>query len=381
MPTIEQPRIRARLVTIALLVAAMVSLLLAVPGLRDVLERIGHMSPGYLVVAVALEVASCVSFVVVFRMFFDRLPGTTARRLAWVEEGSGALLPGGGVGALAVGGWLLHRAGMSTSTILRRSSGLFLLTSATSGAVLVSAGVLLLTGAASGPHDLLRSAVPALVAAVAAAAVVAAGLAWSKRLASGSHRRGGDLVAGVGEAARAVAQLDWRLLGALGYLGFDMAVLWATFAAAGRPLPGAALAVAYIVGYLATLIPIPGSFGLLEGGLAGALIAYGANATQAAAAVVVYHAIAFWIPSLGGLLAYSLLRRNLAVEVSPASAAAVAGDTIRSPVCAQRARRPWRIAGRLGHHRPSEIPRAGMAGPRPAREFGTALAQRSREAA
>jgi Lysylphosphatidylglycerol synthase TM region len=90
-------------------------------------------------------------------------------------------------------------------------------------------------------------------------------------------------------------------------------VLWATFAAVGRPLPAAALVVAYIVGYLATLVPIPGSVGILDGGLAGALIVYGAHATQAAAAVVVYHAIAFWLPSIGGLIAYSLLRGNLSL--------------------------------------------------------------------
>lgn len=56
---------------------------------------------------------------------------------------------------------------------------------------------------------------------------------------------------------------------------------------------------------------MPGGFGVLEGGLAGALIAYGAPATQAAAAVIVYHAIAFWIPSLGGLAGYALLRARL----------------------------------------------------------------------
>src|SRR6185437_596816 len=44
---------------------------------------------------------------------------------------------------------------------------------------------------------------------------------------------------------------------------------------------------------------------------AGCLIAYGAPPTQAAAAVVVYHAIAFWIPSLGGLAGFGLLRRRL----------------------------------------------------------------------
>ena len=50
--------------------------------------------------------------------------------MAWSQMGSGALLPGGGVGSLAVGGWLLHLAGMSARQIVRRSSGLFFLTSA-----------------------------------------------------------------------------------------------------------------------------------------------------------------------------------------------------------------------------------------------------------
>ena len=65
-----------------------------------------------------------------------------------------------------------------------------------------------------------------------------------------------------------------------------------------------------LIGYLANLIPVPGGFGVLEGGLAGALIVYGAPATQAAAAVIVYHAIAFWVPSLGGLVGYALLNRR-----------------------------------------------------------------------
>lgn len=97
----------------------------------------------------------------------------------------------------------------------------------------------------------------------------------------------------------------------MGYLGFDIAVLWVTFAATGHQLPAGALIVAYIVGYLANLIPIPGGVGVLEGGLAGMLILYGAPATPAAAAVLVYHAIAFWIPSLGGVTAYWRLRCRL----------------------------------------------------------------------
>jgi uncharacterized membrane protein YbhN (UPF0104 family) len=57
--------------------------------------------------------------------------------------------------------------------------------------------------------------------------------------------------------------------------------------------------------------------GVVDGGLAGALLLYGAPAAQIAAAVLVYRTIALWLPGLGGLLAYGQLRRR----VVPAPAA------------------------------------------------------------
>jgi amino acid transporter len=44
----------------------------------------------------------------------------------------------------------------------------------------------------------------------------------------------------------------------------------------------------------------------LEGGLVGALVLYGVPVMPATAAVLVYHTIAFWIPSIGGVIAYVL---------------------------------------------------------------------------
>ena len=261
--------------------------------------------------AIALELASCVSFVVIFRLFFDQLPPGAARELAWTEEGSGAVFPGGGIGALAIGGWLLHQAGMSKRSIIDRSSALFFLTSGVNVAALVSAGVLLAVRGATAPSQLLRAGTPILGGLAAAAAVLAIPL-----LVRRSPRRNWpswvvDLSAGIIRARRSLLRPSWRLLGALGYLAFDIAALGATFAATGHPLAVAPLTLGYLIGYLANLIPIPGGFGVLEGGLAGTLIAYGAPVTQAAAAVIVYHAIAFWIPSLGGLAGYTLLRRRL----------------------------------------------------------------------
>jgi uncharacterized protein (TIRG00374 family) len=130
-----------------------------------------------------------------------------------------------------------------------------------------------------------------------------------------------DVSAGIEVARHSLVVPGWRMLGAVGYLGFDIAVLGALFAATGHPIPVDALVLGYIIGYIANVLPVPGGFGVLEGGLAGMLIAYGAPATQAAAAVVVYHAIAFWIPSLGGLVGYASLRRRQAREAARSDAA------------------------------------------------------------
>ena len=117
------------------------------------------------------------------------------------------------------------------------------------------------------------------------------------------------LLPGIRDAEDALKRPGWRLLGAVGWLAFDIAVLWTTFSALGSPPAPAALAF----GYLANVIPVPGGVGVLDGGLTAALILYGAPAAHAAAAVLLYHAIAFWIPSLGGLVAYAALQRDTLV--------------------------------------------------------------------
>ena len=304
-------RTARRLAGPVLLSAVIVSLILAVPPLRAVGRQVAHVHAGWVVAAIALELCSCAAFIVIFRLFFDEVPAGTARELAWAEEGSGALLPGGGIGALAVGGVLLRRTGMSTNTIIERSSALFFLTSAINVAALVGAGALLAARGAPGSDELLRAGIPIFGGLAATAGVLMTPMLLRR---SPERSRPGwfvDLAAGIGLARQSLRRPNWRLIGALGYLGFDIAALGATFAATGKPLPIAPLVLGYLIGYLANMIPVPGGFGVLEGGLAGTLIAYGAPATQATAAVIVYHAIAFWIPTLGGLTGYTMLRRRL----------------------------------------------------------------------
>ena len=311
-----------------MLATATLTLLLAVPQLHGVARQISRMSLGWIGGAVALEIASCAAYVVIFRLFFAPVPTDLARQLAWTEEASGALLPTGGLGALAIGGWLLRRAGMSTRRIVESSSALFFVTSGVNVAALVIGGLMLSTGAFGGHNTLILTGIPIALGAGATCAALA--LPWVlRRTRRGWPRWLMDVSAGIEAARHSIVAPNWRILGAVGYLGFDIAVLGALFAATGHPIPVDALVLGYVIGYMANMLPVPGGFGVLEGGLAGMLIAYGAPATQAAAAVVVYHAIAFWIPSIGGLIGYTFLRRREPPDAGASDAALIYVDPAR----------------------------------------------------
>jgi uncharacterized membrane protein YbhN (UPF0104 family) len=299
-----------RLATAALLALLAVALLAAVPGLREVLRQIRHIGPAWLAAAATLELVSNVSFVVVFRLFFDRLEARDARLLAWTEQGSGALLPSGGAGGLAIGAWLIRLTGAPLRWIVRRSAGLFWLGAAVSGAALVGAGVALIAGA-RGPHDFPRAVLPTLVAGAATLLIAAL-----PQLV-GSRRRAPRWLRALATSVREAEQTtfnrrpSWRLLGALGYLAFDVAVLWVLLRALGHPPSVAVVVLAYSIGYAASAVPIPGGIGVLDAGLIAALVLYGVSPVHAAAAAIVYHAIALWVPGLGGVMAYLRLRPRL----------------------------------------------------------------------
>ena len=299
---------KRRLVTLAVLLVAGGTALLAVPDLRRAAAEASSINVVWLIGAGALELASCISFLAIFRRFFEELPTSQARRLAWIEMGSGALLPGGGVGSLAAGGMLLRRGGMSTESIVQRSSGLVFLTSGTNVFALEGAAAVLALGIGSGSHRAALTAIPAAVGGAAVAIVLA--LPRSRWHGTGRSHALGAVVDGIRQAKRELIRPHWRLLGALGYLGFDIAVLGLAFAAVGHAISTPALVLAYIIGYAANALPVPGGIGVLEGGLVGALVLYGAPVMPATAAVLLYHTIAFWIPSLGGAVAYGMTAKG-----------------------------------------------------------------------
>ncbi len=310
VPLVGARVLRRQVATLALLVVLAGALLFAVPGLDPVLREIEGMSVGWLLVAAGLELASCLSFVVLFRMLFEISDGRDARELAWTSLGAGALLPAGGIGGLAIGAWALSLTGAATAWVVRRSTALFLLTSAVNVVTVVPAA-LLWSAQREGRWDAVLPLVGAC--GLLALAVVAARRAPRVPSAPPGRRPAwlGHIGAGVHDAWRIVLAPRWRLAGALGYLWFDIAALWAVFAATGHVPPLAALVLGYLIGQLANALPVPGGIGVLDAGLAAALVLYGAEPAAAIAAVLVYHALVSWIPGVGGLLAFASLRRRI----------------------------------------------------------------------
>jgi uncharacterized protein (TIRG00374 family) len=101
------------------------------------------------------------------------------------------------------------------------------------------------------------------------------------------------------------------LVGAIGYWAWDNAVLWATFKAFDADVPLSIVLMGYLIGQLGGLLPLPGGVGGIDGGLIGTLIVYGAPAAATAAAVLAYRVILFWLPLVGGAIAFASLRRAI----------------------------------------------------------------------
>jgi uncharacterized membrane protein YbhN (UPF0104 family) len=283
------------------------------PGLGEVRTLLGRAAPGWLLVAVGLEVASSLSYVAMFRpVFCRRMTWRSSAEIALSELAVGSIVPASGAGGIVLGAWILSRYGMPAATIARRSVAFLLIKSSVNFIAVAVIGVLLFIGA--GPHR--PATLSLLPAALATAALAGAPLLarWSART-SGSgwlHKAGTALAEGITEAGRLLLTRDPLLIGgAVGYWLFDNLVLLAAFAAFGATPPLIIVLMAYLIGQLGGALPIPGGLGGIDGGLIGTLIVYGIPAAQAAAAVLLYRVVLFWIPLVMGVPAFISVRRGL----------------------------------------------------------------------
>lgn len=310
-------QLRYSIAALIVIAAFVIAMLLAVPGLGGVERSLRHAGFGWIMFAVGLEVLSNVGYELVVMLVFPEAPRRFAGRLAWAESAFGAAVSIGGAGSLALGAWVLHTVGVSNRRIAERSVTLFLATSAVNVIVLAGAGLGVAAGVFSGPTDPFLTILPGLVGLTV--------LVFFLFLPSLVERSGRRLdsrprlaemlrttATGVRGSAGVLLSREWLTVGVWAYLLCDIGVLWVCLRALGQTPPFAAVILAYQIGYLTNIIPIPGNIGLLDAGLVGMLVIYGVNATPAAGAELAYHAIALWVPTIIGTLGFVLLRRQIA---------------------------------------------------------------------
>jgi uncharacterized membrane protein YbhN (UPF0104 family) len=322
MPSEFEPRRLARRTLQIVAVLAVVGLvLLLAPGLGEVRDLLTKAQPEWVLLAVAFEALSCVSYVLMFRPVFCRnLPWRTSWEIGLSELAAGSIVPASGAGGLALGAWILSEGGMPADRIASRSVAFFLIKSSVNFVAVAVLGTVLALGLVGPDLSLWLTAVPAAGALLVITAVLVvprlgpgvppAAEAGRLRRAVWQVRRA--LVGGAGEAVQIVRSRNVLVItGSLGYWAWDNAVLWATFQAFDFSPPITVILMGYLIGQLGGLLPLPGGLGGIDGGLIGTLIVYGIPAAATAAAVLVYRVILFWLPLLVGAVAFISLRRGL----------------------------------------------------------------------
>jgi hypothetical protein len=177
---------------------------------------------------------------------------------------------------------------------------------------LVVGGLGLYTGVLPGGGSFAITRAPAIFGASVIAIALTAQLVPRPRPAVRVRTALAPIGGGVRDARRLLRHGNAGLVGALMWWGFDIAVLWACFHAFGAPPAFAVVTVAYFVGMLANTLPLPGGVGGVDGGMVGALIAFGVEPELALLSVLAYRGFAFWLPIVPGALAYLGLRRTVA---------------------------------------------------------------------
>jgi uncharacterized membrane protein YbhN (UPF0104 family) len=331
----EMPRIRitrGRLLASLLFVVSTVAFLYFVLpkllGLKDTWNRIEHGDPIWLAFAALLEVVSFLGYVLLFRGVFvsgrSRIGYRESYEITMAGLAATRLFASAGAGGVALTAWALRRSGMEPRLVATRMVAFMgLLYVVFMGALVIDGlGLYILPG--QSPFAI--TVVPAIFAAGVIVIFLAVSLLpgdFDRLVRRWTH--GGQLgrfagrvaaipaaaASGIQTAIGLVRSRNPSLLGALAWWGFDIGVLWASFHAFGGSPEIAVIVMAYFVGQLGNVLPLPGGIGGVDGAMIGAFSALGVTSSLAVVSVLAYRAFAFWLPTLPGAVAYLQLRRTV----------------------------------------------------------------------
>ena len=329
---------------VAGIVIAIVGLYVLLPklvGVSDAFNRIGDAKWYWIVVCFGFVVLAFAAYAAVFKAVVGGgpdsgiPPGRMTLRASYEITMAGfagsTFFSAAGAGGLIIIYWALRKAGMEARRAACRMVALLVLLYSFYALSLIVFGILLSTGVLHGSHPAGGTIVPAAIAGVlfvlfALIALIPGdferritlleqGTGRAARIARRVASIPGTVATGVRTAWDRISDRDTGPLaigGSMLYWAGNIGVLWASFHAFGVEVPLGVVIQGFFVGMAANIIPSPAAgAGPVDAGMIAAFLLFDIPKESVFPAVLTYRLIAFWLPTIPGIIAYFQLRRTV----------------------------------------------------------------------
>jgi uncharacterized protein (TIRG00374 family) len=321
---------------IAVAIIGLYVLLPKLVGVHDAINRIGDATWYWIVVALGFITLAFAAYCLVFRAVIGggdelrisgRLTTKTSYEITMAGFAGSTFFSAAGAGGLVVVYWALRKAGMQARRAACRMVALLVILYSFYAFAVIVFGVLLRTGVLPGSAPAGGTIVPIGVAIVllvlAALLALVPGdferrigdLEKKGRFARLAHRFAripGTVATGVRTAADRLRDphSGWLAVsGGLLYWAGNIGVLWASFHAFGVQVPFGVVVQGFFVGMAANVIPSPAAgAGPVDAGMIAAFLLFDIPKESVFPAVLTYRLIAFWLPTIPGIIAFFQLR-------------------------------------------------------------------------
>jgi uncharacterized protein (TIRG00374 family) len=334
LPIFTTRRVVQTLVLVFILLGAIYFIFPKLVGLGDALSRLDDADPLWIGIAIAFNVAAYATYIALFKAVVSG----DALRLSWTETyeinmagvAATLLFSAGGAGGVALTYWALRKAGMVRRDVARRMVAFVSLHYVFYPFALIVFGILLRTGVMNGKGSVELTIVPAAVAGLLLILGVLVTLIPAdaeRRLARYAHsersrhflQSAGKVPATLGEGFRFALGLfahpsrgGLAVIGAAGFWGFSIGVLWASFHAFGVHVPLAVVVQGFFLGMVANLFPLaPAGVGAVDAGMIGAFVLFGFPSETVFPAILIFRLVSFWMPIPPGIFAFFQLRHTV----------------------------------------------------------------------
>lgn len=326
-------RLLQTLVAVVLLTVAIYVLFPKVVGLEDALAKVGDGDPLWIAIAIAFNVGAFAAYVALFRGVVGEkvIHLTVAESYQITMAGLAAtrLFSAGGAGGILLTYWALRKAGMERRRSVCRMIAFLVLLYSVYLVALVVFGVLLRTGVLPGDDPVSVTIVPAALAGVAIVVMLLLAALpddFERRIGRMTSGRFGRIAKRVATAPATFAQGTrtaiafmrhpsqggLAVVGAIGFWGANIGILWASFQAFDVAVPFGVIVQGFFVGMVANLFPLaPGGVGAVDAGMIGAFVIFGLPEDAVFVSVLTYRVIAFWMPVPPGIVAFFQLRKTV----------------------------------------------------------------------